>query len=190
MASRAPIFGLARPPDDRHALGGADQIQPEAPEEPGVGSAVAAAGVSGEIKSLHRLPGLAAWQRGGVQQAQILSPCRDVLRDGGNHGGDQPGLVAEPLAEAGLTGQVREHAGQVLLCVPDPFALRGNHKQVLGRGQTQQFRITQGWLSSRDPGTRPAQTGQDMIIQVDVKCGQEGVKVGFHTQGLTPSAFD
>jgi hypothetical protein len=38
--------------------------------------------------------------------------------------------------------------------------------------------------------TRKAERGQDPVVEMDVKCGQEGVEVGFHTQGLTPSAND
>lgn len=75
MAFPFADFRVGQAPDDRYALGGADQIQPEAPEEPGVGSAVAVAGVPGEIRPLDGLPRLAAGQRGGVQQAEILSPC-------------------------------------------------------------------------------------------------------------------
>lgn len=61
---------------------------------------------------------------------------------------------------------------------------------MLARSQTKQFSIAQGWLSSRDPGAAPAQIGQDMIIQIDVSVVRRGVKVGFHTQGLTSSVFD
>ena len=70
-----------------------------------------------------------------------------------------------------------------------PLALGGKPQEVLCCGEAQQFGIAQGWLPSRDPGAGPAKAGQDMIIQIDVKCGQEGVKVGFHTQGLTPSCY-
>jgi hypothetical protein len=38
--------------------------------------------------------------------------------------------------------------------------------------------------------TRKADRGHDPVIEMDVKCGQEGVEVSFHTQGLTPSVFE
>jgi hypothetical protein len=65
-----------------------------------------------------------------------------------------------------------------------------NPQEVPGCSQAQQFSVAQGPVSAPDPGAGPAQGGQDMSIQIDVKCGQEGVKAGFHTQGLTPSVFD
>ncbi len=38
--------------------------------------------------------------------------------------------------------------------------------------------------------TGSADRGQDPVIEMDVKCDQEGVEVGIHTLGLTPSAND
>lgn len=56
--------------------------------------------------------------------------------------------------------------------------------------QTQQLDIVQRGLATGMVIPGEADRGQDPIIEMDVKCGQEGVQFGIHTQGLTPSACD
>lgn len=63
-----------------------------------------------------------------------------------------------------------------------------NPRRCWAAAGAQQFSVSHGRFSSRDPGAGPAQAGQDMIIQIDVKCGQDGGQVSF--QGLTPAVFD
>ena len=71
--------------------------------------------------------------------------------------------------------------------VADPFPVRRDPEQVLGDNQAEQLDIVQSRFSARVVIPRKAERGEDAVIEMDVKCGQEGVEVGFHTQGLTPS---
>ena len=74
--------------------------------------------------------------------------------------------------------------------VADPFPLRSDAEQMLGDDQTEQLNVVENGLTTGVMITRKAERGQDPIIEMDVQCGQEGVEVSFHTQGLTPSAND
>jgi hypothetical protein len=74
--------------------------------------------------------------------------------------------------------------------VADPFAVRGDPEQVLGDEKAKQLNVVQGWFAARMTIPRKAESGQDPVVEMDVKCGQEGVEVGFRTQGLTPSVND
>src|SRR6266702_8545481 len=60
-----PQPGMGQAPDDRHAVGGGDQIQPEPPEEPRMAGAVSVAGMPGQIRALHGLAAGRARQRRG-----------------------------------------------------------------------------------------------------------------------------
>ncbi|AIT62141.1 hypothetical protein CDOO_00890 [Corynebacterium doosanense CAU 212 = DSM 45436] len=55
---------------------------------------------------------------------------------------------------------------------------------------TQQLDIVQRGLATGVVVPGEADRGQDPVIEMDVKCDQEGVEVGIHTLGLTPSAND
>jgi hypothetical protein len=61
---------------------------------------------------------------------------------------------------------------------------------MLGHDQAQQFDIVEDGFAARVMIPGKAQRGHDPIVEMDVKCGQEGVEVSFHTQGLTPSVTD
>ena len=74
--------------------------------------------------------------------------------------------------------------------VADPPGLGVELEQVLGDDQTQQLGIGKLRLPAADVSSGPAEPGQNLIIEEDVQCGQDGVEVGFHTQGFTPSAND
>lgn len=95
--------------------------------------------------------------------------------------------MAHSLAPPGLQREAREHLDQVRVRVTDPLAIRRDPEQMLGHDQTQQLNIVEGGLAAGVTIPRRAESGQDPVIEVDVKCGQEGVEVSFHTQGLTPS---
>ena len=172
--------GVGQAPDDRHALGSRDQVQAEPPEEPRMAGAVPVAGVPGQVRALHRLPGGRARQRRGIHQPQQVLPGRGVPGQLGDHRRQQPSAGPQPLAVPGLAGQAREHLSQVLARVPDPAPLAGDAQQVLGDRHAGQLGIRQRGLSSRPVITRPAQRGQHVIIECHVECGQEGVKVVRH----------
>lgn len=177
-------------PDHGHPVGGADQIETEPPEKPGVGGAVAVAGVPGKIGAFHRLARRRARQRGGIHETGQLTPGRGVASQFGDHRGDQPRGLADPFAPPGLLRDVREHAMQVRAGVPDPLALGRDPEQVLRDQQTQQLDVVERGLTTRVMIAREPDRRQDPVIEMDVQCDQEGVEVSFHTQGLTPSASD
>ena len=56
--------------------------------------------------------------------------------------------------------------------------------------QAQKFGVVQRGFAAGVMIPGEADRGQDPVIEMDVKCDQEGVEVGFHTQVLTPSAKD
>ena len=78
----------------------------------------------------------------------------------------------------------------MLVCVTNPFPFRSDAEQVLGHDQTEQLNVAEDGFAAWVVITRKAERGQDPVVEMDVQCGQEGVEVGFHTQGLTPSAND
>ena len=78
----------------------------------------------------------------------------------------------------------------MLVSITNPFPLRSDAEQVLGDDQAEQLNVVENGLTTRVMITRKAERGQDPIIEMDVQCGQEGVEVSFHTQGLTPSVND
>ncbi len=65
-------------------------------------------------------------------------------------------------------------------CVTDPTPLTGEAEQLLRYGHTQQLRVGQLGLGTRQMITTPTQRGQDTIVELDVECGQEGVQVVRH----------
>lgn len=66
----------------------------------------------------------------------------------------------------------------------------GYPEHVLGDDQAEQLNVIQDGFAARVVISRKAERGEDAVIEMDVKCGQEGVEVCFHTLGLTPSAYD
>ena len=171
-------------PDDRHALGGADQVEPEAPEVAGVAGAEAVAGVPGQRRAANRLPGGRARQWGGVHQPQQVVPGAGVPGQFSDHRGDQRPGRAQPLAVAGLPGQVREHPRQVGPDVADPVPLAGHPEQLLGHHQAQQLGIGERRFAAPPMRPRTAHGGQHTVFQVYVECRQEGVEFVAHNLGL------
>jgi hypothetical protein len=71
-------------------------------------------------------------------------------------------------------GQVGERAGQRARDEPQPAGLRAHPEQHLGHGQGEQLGIRElGW------STRSGAAAQ-VVVDLDVQCGQEGVQVGRH----------
>lgn len=98
--------------------------------------------------------------------------------------------ISDAFAPPRLLRQVREHVPQVRVGVADPFPIRRDPEQLLGHDQAQQLDVVQRRQSARLTIPRKAESGQDSVVEMNVKRGQEGVEVSFHTQGLTGSAND
>lgn len=81
---------VREPPDHGHPVGGAEQVEAEAPEEPGMGRAVPVAGVPGKIGAFHGLTRLPARQWGGIDQPRQLTEGGGVPGELGDHRGQQP----------------------------------------------------------------------------------------------------
>lgn len=73
-----PEFRVREPPNHGHAFWGANQIEPESPEEAPVRGAGATVCVAGQVGAFDRSPRHAAGQRSGVDKAQDLVPGRGV----------------------------------------------------------------------------------------------------------------
>ncbi|GAB3805334.1 hypothetical protein GCM10028798_27000 [Humibacter antri] len=74
--------------------------------------------------------------------------------------------------------------------MPDPLAVRRDPEQVLSDQQAQQLDIVEPRLPARRMRSREADRRENPVIEVDIEWDKEGVEVGFHTQGLTPSVRD
>lgn len=61
--------------------------------------------------------------------------------------------------------------------IADPLAIRRDPQQLLGHDQAEQLDIGQGRFASRMAMSRKAESGQDPIIEMHVKCGREGVQI-------------
>jgi hypothetical protein len=70
---------------DRHAVGRAQQHQPEAPEVAAVAAAVAVGRVAGKVRAPDGLARGSAWHRGGVQQPEGVAPRRRAAREDAEH---------------------------------------------------------------------------------------------------------
>src|SRR3954449_8876353 len=75
---------------DRHAVGRAEQVEPESPKEAAVAAAIAVGGAAGQLRTARSLARLAARHRRGIQQPQAVTEgvrvdrqVRDDLRDPG-----------------------------------------------------------------------------------------------------------
>ena len=67
---------------------------------------------------------------------------------------------------------------------------RCDAKQMLGDDQAEQLDAVESGLTPGRMIAWEGWRGQDLVVEIDVKCGQQGVEIGFHTQGLTPFVND
>lgn len=111
-----PFVGLraGERPRDRQLVEGGHQVQPQPPEESGVGGGVPVLGVPGQLGAVHGLAGSGALHGGGVRHPHVVGGHRGRLRQCP----DQPVQssrgreLAQPLVVPGLARQVREQAAQ------------------------------------------------------------------------------
>lgn len=190
MTSRSPILASASPPDDRHAVRRADQVEPESPEAARVGSAVAVGRVPCQVGALDSFAALAAGHRGRIEQTEVLAPRGGVAGQFGDHRRDEDAGGADAFVVSGLGGHLREHVVQVVPGVADPPGLGAELQQLLGDDQAQEFGIRERRLAPGVVFPGVSERRQYAVFQIDVKCSQEGVEFTVHNLGLTPSATD
>ena len=128
-------------------------------------------------------PGGAAGHRRRVDEPERVRVDRD-LRGQRVQGlvQQRPGSV-DPLAVAGLLGQVGEHPTQAAVAETQPARLRGAIQHHLRHGQADQLRVGEP-LGPSWPTTFGR---QNLVIDEHVQCGQEGVEVSSHERPSTPS---
>ena len=128
-------------------------------------------------------PGGAAGHRRRVDEPERVRVDRD-LRGQRVQGlvQQRPGSV-DPLAVAGLLGQVGEHPTQAAVAETQPACLRGAIQHHLRYGQADQLRVGEP-LGPSWPTTFGR---QNLVIDEHVQCGQEGVEVSSHERPSTPS---
>ena len=136
-------FRVREGPGDRQPSRGADQVQPQSPEEPGVRGAVAVAGPSGQVRPLGGGPGPGALHRGRVNHPDRVGPQVGVRGQYPDQPLDQRDRVAQPLVVARLAGQIRKRPGQVRGHEPQPAGLGTHPEQGLRHRQGEQFGVGQ-----------------------------------------------
>src|SRR5450830_1500148 len=86
--------GISQGERPRRAVGGGQEVQAQAPEEARVGSAVAVAGHDAEGRTLRGLTAAATLHRGRVDEQQLVSEARALLREVGHEPFDGVGEAA------------------------------------------------------------------------------------------------
>ena len=125
-------------------------------------------------RALDRLAGLAAGQRGGVQQPEPIAPRRRADRQVTQRQHHQVGGSPQALVVAGLAGQIGEQVPQPGLGEPQPVAFRAGPEQDLGNRQTDQLGVAElGPPARAEPWTK-------QLIDGDVQCDDEVVETGVH----------
>jgi hypothetical protein len=174
-------FGAGQCPADGQTVQGAEQVQPQAPEEPGVGGAVAVLGPAGQLGAVHGFPGPGAFDRGGIDDPHVVAGDRGLPAehpDQPGHGGRQ---FPQPLVVARLLGQVGEHLEQMSPGVAQPAGLAGVAQQSLHHRQREQFGIADlGGDADPRTGLEPLRVSSEQIIGGHIECGSEGVQIGVH----------
>src|SRR3954451_9759817 len=117
---------------DRHPVGRAQQVEPQAPEVARVRGAVAIGGKASQLGALDRLARGAARHRRGVQQPQPVAERRRTARQMADDLADRGREPTQPLVVSGLLGDVGEQ-------VPQPRT-REAQKPPLGRAVQEDLR--------------------------------------------------
>jgi hypothetical protein len=101
----------------------------------------------------------------------------------GDRGGQQRGRRHQALVVAGLLRQVAEQVPKPAVGEPDEAVLAVDAKQHLRHGQGHQRGVGELGPSSPTPAGR-----HDVIVDLHIECGQEGVQVVRHSRSLPPSS--
>jgi predicted kinase len=97
--------------------------------------------------------------------------------------GEQRGRRYQALVVAGLPGQVAEQVPETAVGEPDPPVLAVDAEQHLRDGQGQQLRVAES-----GPSPPSAASRHNVIVDLHIKCGQEGVQVVRHSRSWPPSS--
>jgi hypothetical protein len=177
------LVGL-RPGDREHdgqAVQGADQVEPKAPEVPGVTGAVAVLRPARDVTPLHGLAGAAALDRGGVHDPHVVAPQARVHAQPADDGHEQEDHLSQPLVIPGLADLPGEQAREVRARVPQPAPLRPEAEQGGHDRHGQQFGITDSrHHAAFRPPRRQARLGQEQVVDLDIQCSREGLDVLVH----------
>lgn len=156
-----PDRRVGQAPGDGHAFGGGDQVEPKAPEEPGVAAAVAVSGLPGRLGAFDGLAKGGTGQRDGVDQPQVAVPGRHLPGQGLDHVADQRAGGVEPLVVGGLPGQVAEEVSQPGVGEADPVPGRGEDGQRLHRLPYRFHPIALDEVARRHGGVKLTAVGPD-----------------------------
>jgi hypothetical protein len=167
---------------ERHAVGGADQVEPEAPERPRVGGAVATGGVAGELRALDGLGRLGAGDGCRVEQPQAVAEGRRAVGQAVEQPHDLRGQRPQALVVARLLGDVGEQVPEAAAGEAQEAPLVGTVEKDLGDGERDELGVRD--LCSSAGSAAPRQE----IVSTDVKCGEKGVEVGEHVASLVDVA--
>lgn len=143
--------------------------------------AVAVLGDPGQVRSLHRFPGAAAFDRGGVNDPDIIA--QQAGRGGQIHHDvlDDSGEVALAFVVAGLLRDVGKDAGQVLVGVSEEASFGGVAEQGFHDRQGNQFGVADpGRVPGGRPGGQEFGVGVEVVVGGEIKCCCESVQVVFH----------
>jgi hypothetical protein len=154
---------------------GADQVQPQPPEEPRMGGAVAIGRPPGQGRAADRRAGASAFHRRGIHDPRRVLPQVGVLGQDPDRPRQQRQRATQPLVIPRLARQAGERAGQMGGHEPQPPRFGADPQQGPGHRQGQQLGIGE---ARRVPDPRRA---AQPVIDLDVQCGQKGAEVGRHT---------
>jgi hypothetical protein len=123
----------------------------------------------------------AALHGSGLDEPKVVPPGVAGGAEQGDGAGHQRGAPAQAFVVPGALGDIGEHGAQFGAGVAQPPRLARVAEQRLHHCQGDQLGIVGpgGYVHCRALG-RQARVGHDLIVDGDVKCGGEGVKVGVH----------
>jgi len=99
----------------------------------------------------------------------VVEPEVAVPREFPDHAFDQRQRRAEPFVVARPLGQVGEHSVQVRAGVAQPAGLAVIPEEGLGDREADQFGVAEQGRSAN------ASDSPDLVVDLHVQCGQEGV---------------
>src|SRR5437899_1341024 len=105
-------LGIGQAPVDHQAVGSREQVELEAPEVAGVAGTVAVVGVPSQGRALYRLSAAGAGKRGGVEQAQPVTPGGRLAGEVAERRVEDRSQSPQSLVVARLLGQVGEEIAQ------------------------------------------------------------------------------
>ena len=167
---------------DRHAVRGADEVEPEAPEAARVGGAVAVGRVARELRALDGLARLGAGDRGRVEQPQPIAAGGREVGEAAAEPDDLGRQRPDALVVAGLLRDVGEEVAEAATGEAQEAPLVGAVEEDLGDGERDQLGVGDPRRAARSAALRQE------IVGEHIKCGEKGVEVGEHVASLVDVA--